>query len=185
MIRSVDRARAPSRRRRFSLVGAARRYGHRSGEGTYTETTPCSIAAMRAQHILAAMSTTTARNSWRRPRRVRVRAIRDRLREIYGRPINEPHGHPIAELVRTILSQNTNDRNRDVAYAAPARRLPTWVDVRDAAGRGGRSGDPAGRALEDEGAADPGGPAASYRARAASRRSTGSGRRSATRRSPS
>ena len=53
---------------------------------------------------------------WRRPRRSRVIAIRDRLRELYGRPVNHPHGHPIAELVRTILSQNTNDRNRDVAY---------------------------------------------------------------------
>ena len=45
-----------------------------------------------------------------------MRAIRDRLRELYGRPVNEPHGHPIAELVRTVLSQNTSDTNRDVAY---------------------------------------------------------------------
>ena len=28
-------------------------------------------------------------------------AIRDRLREMYGPKVNEPHGHPIAELVRT------------------------------------------------------------------------------------
>jgi endonuclease-3 len=61
-----------------------------------------------------------------------VRAIRDRLRELYGRPVNHPHGHPIAELVRTILSQNTNDRNRDVAYERLRAALPTWVDVRDA-----------------------------------------------------
>jgi endonuclease-3 len=70
--------------------------------------------------------------TWRRPRPARVRAIRDRLRELYGRPVNEPHGHPIAELVRTVLSQNTNDRNRDVAYERLRERLPTWVDVRDA-----------------------------------------------------
>ena len=69
---------------------------------------------------------------WKRPRRARVRAIRDRLRELYGRPVNHPHGHPIAELVRTVLSQNTNDRNRDVAYERLRERLPTWVDVRDA-----------------------------------------------------
>ena len=69
---------------------------------------------------------------WRRPRRARVRAIRDRLRELYGRPVWRPHGHPIAELVRTILSQNTNDRNRDVAYERLRARLPTWVEVRDA-----------------------------------------------------
>jgi endonuclease-3 len=61
-----------------------------------------------------------------------VRAIRDRLREIYGRPRNEPHGDPVAELVRTILSQNTNDTNRDVAYDRLRARFPTWEQVRDA-----------------------------------------------------
>jgi endonuclease III len=71
-------------------------------------------------------------DAWRRPRRARVRAIRDRLRELYGRPVNHPHGHPIAELVRTVLSQNTNDRNRDVAYERLRARFPTWVGVRDA-----------------------------------------------------
>ncbi|HEX5822442.1 MAG TPA: endonuclease III [Solirubrobacterales bacterium] len=69
---------------------------------------------------------------WRRPSRRRVLAIRDRLRELYGRPVNEPHGHPIAELVRTVLSQNTNDRNRDVAYDRLRERFPTWEEVRDA-----------------------------------------------------
>jgi len=70
--------------------------------------------------------------SWRRPRPARVRAIRDRLRQMYGRPVNHPHGQPIAELVRTILSQNTNDRNRDVAYERLRQRLPRWDLVRDA-----------------------------------------------------
>jgi endonuclease III len=70
--------------------------------------------------------------SWRRPSRRRVAAIRDRLRELYDRPAWEPHGHPIAELVRTILSQNTNDRNRDVAYSRMRERFPTWEQVRDA-----------------------------------------------------
>ncbi|MGH2923781.1 MAG: endonuclease III domain-containing protein [Solirubrobacterales bacterium] len=69
---------------------------------------------------------------WRRPSRRRVLAIRDRLRELYGRPVNRPHGHPIAELVRTVLSQNTNDRNRDVAYERMRQRFPTWEQVRDA-----------------------------------------------------
>ena len=72
------------------------------------------------------------KSAWKRPRRARVLAIRDRLRELYGRPVNHPHGHPIAELVRTILSQNTNDRNRDVAYERLRAALPTWVEVRDA-----------------------------------------------------
>ena len=69
---------------------------------------------------------------WKRPRRARVRAIRDRLREMYGRPVNEPHGHPIAELVKTVLSQHTNDRNRDRAFATLRERFPSWEEVRDA-----------------------------------------------------
>jgi endonuclease III len=70
--------------------------------------------------------------AWRKPTPRRVRAIRDRLREVYGIPLAEPHGHPIAELVLTVLSQSTNDRNRDVAYLALRERFPTWEDVRDA-----------------------------------------------------
>jgi endonuclease III len=73
-----------------------------------------------------------APHAWKRPRRARVRAIRDRLRELYGRPVNQPHGHPIAELVRTILSQNTSDGNRDRAYERLRERFPTWEEVRDA-----------------------------------------------------
>ncbi|HWM55809.1 MAG TPA: endonuclease III [Solirubrobacterales bacterium] len=69
---------------------------------------------------------------WKRPDKRRVRAIRDRLREMYGQPVNEPHGDAIAELVRTVLSQHTNDRNRDRAFDSLRERLPTWEDVRDA-----------------------------------------------------
>ncbi len=63
-----------------------------------------------------------------------MRTVRDRLRLVYGVPLAPPHGHPIAELVLTVLSQSTNDRNRDVAYLALRRRFPgdTWVRVRDA-----------------------------------------------------
>ena len=42
---------------------------------------------------------------WRPPTRARVLRIRDRLREVYGIPLMAPHGHPIAELVLTVLSQ--------------------------------------------------------------------------------
>src|SRR5262245_35140568 len=69
---------------------------------------------------------------WTRPTKRRVRAIRDRLREMYGEPVNEPHGHPIAELVKTVLSQHTSDVNRDRAFAALRERFPTWEEVRDA-----------------------------------------------------
>ena len=59
-------------------------------------------------------------------------AIRDRLREMYGKPRNEPHGDPVHELVLTILSQNTSDTNRDVAYAGLRSRFGSWAEVRDA-----------------------------------------------------
>jgi endonuclease-3 len=69
---------------------------------------------------------------WSPPSRRRVRAIRDRLRKVYGIPLAKPHGHPIAELILTVLSQSTNDRNRDVAYLALRERFPDWESVRDA-----------------------------------------------------
>lgn len=69
---------------------------------------------------------------WVPPSRSRLRAVRDRLRAAYGRPLAPPHGHPIAELILTVLSQSTNDRNRDVAYLRLRARLPTWEAVRDA-----------------------------------------------------
>jgi endonuclease-3 len=45
-----------------------------------------------------------------------VLRIRDRLRDVYGIPRMAPHGRPLDELVLTVLSQSTNDRNRDVAF---------------------------------------------------------------------
>lgn len=69
---------------------------------------------------------------WRRPSRRRVRAIRDRLRELYGPKRNDPHGDPVHELVLTILSQNTNDNNRDVAYRRLRDRFGDWSSIRDA-----------------------------------------------------
>ena len=65
--------------------------------------------------------------------RRKVRAIRDRLRREYGRPVLRPHRRPVDELVLTVLSQNTNDRNRDVAYGRLRERFSSWADVRDAA----------------------------------------------------
>jgi endonuclease-3 len=70
--------------------------------------------------------------SWRKPSARRVRAVRDRLRLVYGIPGAEPHGHPIDELILTVLSQSTNDRNRDVAYLRLRERFETWEEVRDA-----------------------------------------------------
>jgi endonuclease-3 len=64
--------------------------------------------------------------------RARVRRIRDRLREIYGRPVAPPHQMGLDELILTVLSQSTNDRNRDVAFLRLRRRFGSWEAVRDA-----------------------------------------------------
>jgi endonuclease III len=74
----------------------------------------------------------TPRAEWQRPRRSRVHRIRDRLREMYGRPVNLPHRRPIDELVRTILSQATSDLNRDRAFARLTGTFRDWESVRDA-----------------------------------------------------
>jgi endonuclease III len=70
--------------------------------------------------------------SFRPPSRARVARIRERLREVYGVPRMAPHGHPIAELILTVLSQSTNDRNRDVAFLRLRERFGRWEQVRDA-----------------------------------------------------
>jgi endonuclease III len=66
------------------------------------------------------------------PTRARVRRIRDRLREIYGKPIAPPHGQGLDELILTVLSQSTNDRNRDVAFLRLRDRFESWDAVREA-----------------------------------------------------
>ena len=60
---------------------------------------------------------------WKRVRRERVRALRDRLRDLYGVPVGVPHRKPVDELVRTILSQSTSDRNRDIAFGRLTERF--------------------------------------------------------------
>ena len=69
------------------------------------------------------------RRVWKPPTRARVLRMRERLREVYGVPLMKPHGHPIAELVLTVLSQSTNDRNRDVAYLRLRERFGSWEAV--------------------------------------------------------
>ena len=61
-----------------------------------------------------------------------VRTVRLRLREVYGVPRLPPHHAPLDELVLTVLSQSTNDRNRDVAYLRLRDRFASWDAVRDA-----------------------------------------------------
>ena len=71
-----------------------------------------------------------ARRAWTAPSARRVRAVRARLAEVYGVPVMPPHGDGLGELVLTVLSQSTNDRNRDVAFLRLRERLPSWEAVR-------------------------------------------------------
>jgi endonuclease-3 len=64
--------------------------------------------------------------------RRKVRKIIERLRREYGRPVLRAHHAPVDELVLTVLSQNTNDRNRDVAYGRLTDRFSSWAEVRHA-----------------------------------------------------
>ena len=66
--------------------------------------------------------------------RLAQRAVRihERLLEFYGEPVWRNPLPAIDELVSTILSQNTNDINRDRAFDALRARFPNWESVRDA-----------------------------------------------------
>jgi endonuclease-3 len=61
----------------------------------------------------------------------RARAVDNKLLEAYGQPVWRNPLPPLDELVSTILSQNTNDTNRDRAFQALRQRFPTWEAVRD------------------------------------------------------
>ena len=58
--------------------------------------------------------------------------IPERLLEFYGEPIWRNPLPAIDELVSTILSQNTNDINRDRGVEALRAKFGTWEEVRDA-----------------------------------------------------
>lgn len=64
--------------------------------------------------------------------RERAIAIHQRLLDVYGDPTGKEPLPVFEVLVSTILSQNTNDTNRDRAFEALRQRFPTWEQVRDA-----------------------------------------------------
>jgi endonuclease-3 len=68
---------------------------------------------------------------WKPPTRARVPRLRDRLRAVYGIPRMAPHGRPLDELVLTVLSQSTNDRNRDVAFLRLRERFAAPGEAMD------------------------------------------------------
>lgn len=62
----------------------------------------------------------------------RALAVHQRLLEAFGEPVWRTPLPAIDELVSTILSQNTNDVNRDRAFDSLRAKFPTWEKVRDA-----------------------------------------------------
>jgi endonuclease III len=64
--------------------------------------------------------------------KARAIAIHEALIEAFGEPIWRTPLPAIDELVSTILSQNTNDVNRDRGFNALRAKFPTWEAVRDA-----------------------------------------------------
>ncbi len=62
----------------------------------------------------------------------KLKAVYHKLNETYGQPHWRDPLPPLDELVSTILSQNTNDANRDRAFQKLRQTFPTWELVRDA-----------------------------------------------------
>lgn len=62
----------------------------------------------------------------------RVLKIHKKLLEAYGQPVWRDPLPPVDELISTILSQNTNDVNRDRAFNALRAKFPAWEQVREA-----------------------------------------------------
>jgi len=57
----------------------------------------------------------------------------EQLEAAYGIPPKRPKRDPLDSLMRTILSQNTSDVNRDIAYQSLKAKFPAWDQVKEAA----------------------------------------------------
>jgi endonuclease III len=60
----------------------------------------------------------------------KVKIITQRLEKHFGTPTWQGRGKPLNSLINTILSQSTNDRNRDMGYNQLKERFPNWDAVR-------------------------------------------------------
>jgi len=61
-----------------------------------------------------------------------IQQVRKTLIEAFGMPIWRTPLQPVDELVSTILSQNTNDNNRDAAFEQLIAAFPNWKSVMEA-----------------------------------------------------
>jgi endonuclease-3 len=59
----------------------------------------------------------------------KVIRINKLLARKYGCKAFKPGSDPLTELILTVLSQNTNDNNRDKAFNSLKARFPRWSDV--------------------------------------------------------
>lgn len=59
----------------------------------------------------------------------RVEKVTKILEENFGIPKRKDISDPLSSLILTILSQSTNDRNRDTAYKRLREKFPTWESV--------------------------------------------------------
>lgn len=58
-----------------------------------------------------------------------INELLERLAGLYGSPVHRPNGDPMAELVLTVLSQNTSDTNSGRAFARLLRTYGSWGEV--------------------------------------------------------
>jgi len=64
-----------------------------------------------------------------RQTKAKIKRISALLEREYGIPKRERNADLLDVLVQTILSQNTNDRNRDRAYRRLKSKFPRWRDI--------------------------------------------------------
>ncbi len=74
---------------------------------------------------------TRSKGPWRKREHLKAKLskITLLLEKEYGIPRRARSGNPLDILIETILSQNTNDQNRDKAYQRLKTRFPRWEDV--------------------------------------------------------
>src|SRR5512145_3518942 len=81
-------------------------------------------AQSRCEEVMSDQTTPVDRHKMHR--------IFERLIDVYGPRVLRPCRDPLDELVLTILSQNTSDRNSGRAYHMLRAKYPTWEAVMDA-----------------------------------------------------
>ncbi|GBD92523.1 ultraviolet N-glycosylase/AP lyase [bacterium BMS3Abin05] len=65
-------------------------------------------------------------------RRLLFAELSKRLKDYFGEPERPDGLNPLDVLIETILSQNTNDRNRDIAFKQLKQHFPTWEETEKA-----------------------------------------------------